>query len=35
MYTLLLKVRNFMDKHGKYLDKPTWIILHLLLQDTK
>lgn len=31
MYTLLLQVRNFMDKHEKYFDKPPWIIFHLLL----
>lgn len=35
MYTLVLKMRNFMDKHGKYFDKPTWIIFHLLLHKTK
>lgn len=35
MYTLLLKVRNFMDKHGKYFGKHTWIIFHLFLQETK
>lgn len=35
MYTLLLQVRNFMDKCGKYFDKPPWIIFHLLLQETK
>ena len=35
MSSVLLQVRNFMDKHEKYFDKPKWIVFHLLLQETE
>lgn len=35
MSAVLVQVRNFMEKHGKYFDKPQWIAFHLLLQETE
>lgn len=35
MSSVLLQVGDFADKHEKHFDKPTWIVSHLLLQETE